>query len=265
MNAMAYTTPVWWGKTALAPEQSQGWHLGGLDLLATRTTREWCFQLNRRPLQNEEEQLWSALQGPLPDSAPSSRFFFNQTAEALLLLPRLADRSVVVKPVHPLFVASGQQVTLYVSTPIWLACYVENQEEPLLDVPVIRPADTWFGRSTIQGAMCYATKVLGRTDLQHFPPRPFRAITPVTLCNNDSSVLPIERINIPVPYLPLYAAENGRLWTPSLHVLKEPGAHAPRIRSEPSISPLAGTVTRLTPARLGGSENTLMRIFDNFF
>jgi len=265
MTAMAYTTPVWWGRSDFEPEQNRGWHMAGLDLWATRSAREWRFQTLRQSGQHEDQQNWSVLDSEMPVDGNVARYFFKQTTSALYLMPRLADRSVVVKPVHPIFIASGQEITLYVGTPVWVACYAEGRETPLLDIPVFRPTDTWFGRSTIQGQVCYATRVLGRTDLTQFPPRPFRAVTPITVCNNGSATLPVERINIPVPYLPVYAAENGRLWTPSLHVLKEPGIAPPRIRIEASINALAGSVELLTPARVSGSDHTLFRIFDNFF
>ena len=265
MTAMAYSTPVWWGRSDLELNQSRGWLMAGLNLVATRSQREWRFQTRRSPTQHEDQQEWSQQDTALPEDASASRHFFKQTTPALYLLPRLADRSVVAKPVNAIYIPGGEEVTLYVSTPVWVACYAEEREAPLLDIPVVRPSDTWFGRSTIQGEVAYATQVLGRTDLAQFPPRPFRAVTPITIRNNGSATLPLERINIPVPYLPVYAAENGRLWTPSLHVLKEPGSNPPRIRIEPTISALAGSVELLTPARISTSDHTLIRIFDNFF
>lgn len=262
---MAYTTPVWWGQTDFGLDQSLGWNLAGLELLVTRAAREWRFQTWRPAEQQEDQQSWSSLTDNLPEDAPVARYFFQETTPTLHLLPRLADRSVVVKPVNPIFIASGQEITLYVSTPVWVSCYAEGRDSPLIDLAIIRPTDTWFGRSTIHGEVCYATRVLGRTNLDHFPVRPFRAITPINVCNSGSSLLPIERINIPVPYLPVYAAESGRLWTPPLHVLKEPGLQPPRIRIETAISAVAGRVELLTPPRTGGGDHALFRIFDNFF
>lgn len=42
---------------------------------------------------------------------------------------------------------------------------VESQHEPLFEIPVIQPKDTWFGPNAQQGEICYATSVDGRTDL----------------------------------------------------------------------------------------------------
>lgn len=60
-------------------------------------------------------------------------------------MPRLADRSVVIKPVDPIYIPAGQRGTLYISTPLWIAGFVEGQREPIFDLPVILPKDTWFG------------------------------------------------------------------------------------------------------------------------
>jgi hypothetical protein len=265
MTDTAKDPTAWWGRFSFALNQSRTWHLAGLELAATRASREWRFQTHRLPDQHEDVHHWQMQNGSLPEETPVSRYFFTTTGDTLYMLPRLADRSVVIKPVNPLFIPAGQEATLFVSTPVWVACYAEQFETPLLDMPVVRPSDTWFGRNTVQGEVCYTTRVLGRTDLNQLPPRAFRVVTPVTVVNSGTTMLPVERINMPTPYLPVYAAENGRLWTPSLHVLKEPGASPPRIRIETTLSPLAGPVELLTPPRLAGSDHTLIRIFDNFF
>lgn len=266
MTSMVYQAPVWWGRFYFELQQSRSWHLAGLDLAVTRGSQEWQFQTRRSPEQHEDNHQWQMEAGnALPEGTPQTRYFFNQTGDAVYVLPRLADRSVVIKPVNPVFIPAGEQVTLYVSTPVWVGCYAEHFEAPLQDMPVVRPTDTWFGPNTVRGEVCYATRVFGRTDLSQLPPRPFRAVTPVTVRNHGHDTMPVERINMPMPFLAVYAAENGRLWTPPLHVLREPGGNPPRIRIEPTISPEAGTVELLTPARLGASEHALIRIFDNLF
>ncbi len=40
-------------------------------------------------------------------------------------MPRLADRSVVIKPIDPIYIPAGQRGTLYISTPLWIAGLVE--------------------------------------------------------------------------------------------------------------------------------------------
>ncbi|MBU0410489.1 hypothetical protein KN396_17280, partial [Acinetobacter baumannii] len=40
--------------------------------------------------------------------------------------------------------------------PLWIAGLVESQHEPLFEIPVIQPKDTWFGPNAQQGEICYA-------------------------------------------------------------------------------------------------------------
>lgn len=268
MSTLHYRQPVWWGCLDFQTGQGRTWDMAGLMLEISRHPQEWHFRLQRTSQQSEDNHEWSLRQGAeLAESGEAGlcRFVFRQTSSALRLLPRLADRSVVVRPVSPLFVPAGQETTFYVSTPIWLAAYVDEVTEPLLDVPVVIPRETWFGPGPTRGQVCYATQVMGRTDLSHLPPRPFRAVTPVHVKNNGNAAMPIERINIPTPFLPVYGAESGRLWTPTLTITRPVSTQQLHIHIESSISTLAGHVELLTTARLGADEHALIRVFDNFF
>lgn len=266
MSEMVYRQPVWWGKQSFEPGQGRHWHMAGMDLCIIRQVREWQFQIDRTPAQSEDNHEWHR-DDQLPEVPMGElrRYVLRQTTGDLTLLPRLADRSVVIRPVMPLFVPPGQEVTFYVSTPVWLACHVEGQETPLLDMPVVRPADTWFGPNTVRGEICYTTQVTGRLELSQLTPRPFRAVTPVRISNLGQDIMPVERINLPVPFLPVYGAESGRLWTPTLHVTAEERQRVPRIRIDSGISTEAGHVALLSPARRGSDEHALIRVFDNLF
>lgn len=266
MSEMVYRQPVWWGTHRFQPGQGRHWHMAGMNLTIIRQPREWQFQIHRTPAQSEDNHEWhqdndiSEVQ-----TGELRRYVFRQTTDELRLLPRLADRSVVIRPVMPLFVPPGQEITFYVSTPVWVVCHVQDQDNPLIDIPVVRPADTWFGPNTVRGEICYTTQVTGRLELSQLTPRPFRAVTPVQISNQGNDLMPVERINLPVPFLPVYGAESGRLWTPTLHVTAEERQRVPRIRIDSTISTEAGHVTLLSPARRGAEEHALIRVFDNLF
>ncbi|MFN3587017.1 MAG: hypothetical protein ACK4UT_05895 [Moraxellaceae bacterium] len=266
MSTLVYRQNVWWGRQVFGLGQGRHWHMAGLDLTVIRQAREWQCQVHRPATQNEDNHTWH-LDAELPAEPQGelSRYVFRATTEHLTLLPRLADRSVVIRPVMPLFVPAGQEVTFYVSTPVWLSASVDGQSAPLLDIPVVRPADTWFGPNTVRGELCYATEVTGRLELGQLTPRPFRAVTPVHIRNLGSTQMPVERINLPVPFLPVYAAESGRLWTPTLEVIAEIQQKAPRIRIGQGVTTEAGHVELLTPARRGAEEHALIRVFDTLF
>lgn len=266
---MDYRQPVWWGCQDFTTGQTRRWDLAGLLLDITRQAQEWQLRLERSRAQSEDNHAWLRRdggedEGPAP-GARLQRHVFRQTGSRLRLLPRLADRSVVVRPVSPVFVPAGQETTFYVSTPVWLALVADGVDQPLLDVPVVIPRETWFGPDPARGQLGYASRVNGVTDLAQLQPRPFRAVTPVHVRNAGPTPLPIERINIPAPHLPLYGAESGRLWTPALAITRHGHLVTPQVQIEPGISTRAGHVEQLSPARLGAGEHALIRVFDTFF
>jgi hypothetical protein len=267
MSAMEYRHPVWWGSFPSLHDQVKEWNMAGLELSIVRQPREWHVGVQRTAEQSEDNHEWLQRDHAALTQSHSefSRYVFRQTTEQFQLLPRLADRSVVVRPNSPVFVPAGQETTFYVSTPVWVAFYAEGVVTPLLDMAVVIPRDTWFGPSPVRGELCYATKVMARTDLSQLPARPFRAVTPVHVKNQGNDSMPIERINIPAPFLPVYAAESGRLWTPALNIVCNANNQPLQIRIDNGIGTEAGHVSLLTPARRGSDEHALIRVFDNFF
>lgn len=268
MAEMQYRQAVWWGRFDFELGSSRQWDMAGLELAIARQTQEWHLWSRRATAQSEENDDWQQRDANvLAENAEArfTRYVFRQTAPQLELLPRMADRSIVVRPISPLFVPANQETTFLVSTPLWVAGYAEGVVAPLFDLPVIVPRDTWFGPTPVRGELCYSTKITGRTTLAQVPPRPFRAVTPVHVRNHGNESLPIERINIPAPFLPVYAAESGRLWTPALTVTRD--AHSPslHVHIDKGIATEAGHVIQLTPARRGEDEHALIRVFDNFF
>ena len=132
------------------------------------------------------------------------------------------------------------------------------------DIPVILPKDTWFGPDHRTGEMCYATSVDGRTELNLLRPRAFRAVTPIDFHNVSSHQLRFDRMNVPVPALPLFYSEStGRLWTSQIKVVYEGNDRPARVRIENRTPPLAGEVIYVHPPRSPGGA--LFNMFDSFF
>lgn len=260
------TSQLWWGEYLFETGQTRHWQLAGLDLQIRRSAWEWQIESYRQPHQHEDEHNWQLRdeEALLPERTILQRYIFNQTQTKLHLVPRLADLSVVVKPINPLFIPANQSATLFVSTPLWVSVAIDTTSNVLLDIPVVRPTDTWFGSSPIRGELCYATKVMGRIDLEQLPVRAFRAVTPVHIVNHSADTMPIERINIPTPLLPLYRAADGRLWTPTLAVERLNNGRAPKVRIEPNIHSQAGVVQLVSGARQENQDN-LIKLFEHFF
>ncbi len=256
----------WWGDYHFNLGQARTWRFGTLLVRITRGLQEWQLEYYRPRVQDEDEQSWQVIDNAtdLGTSTVLERYFFQHTGEYFWLLPRLAHLPVVVRPHYPIYFAAGEHGTLYLSTPLWIAGYHDPGKPPLFDIPVVRPKDTWFGPDTRHGEVCFATPVVGRTELSHLLPRAFRAVTPVHVHNQSNGRLPLLRMNLPVPALPLfYQTDTFRLWTSPIDVVQDSVNHAPRIRIDSHAPGAAGSVDFLAPAREAG--NQLFRMFDTFF
>lgn len=256
----------WWGKRTYRIGQGQGWQLANLQLRITRASQEWQLEYHQPVMADEEQQACFPLPAEHPINKPVhlQRYLFDQTSPELTLLPRLADRSVVVRPMNPIIIPPGEKGTLYVSTPLWVAGYADDQRVPLFDLPMMRMSDSWFGSNTLQGSLCYATPVNGHTTLTPFTRRASRAVTPIVLHNHASQPMLLQRINLPAPALSLYRLHReDRWWTPMLEVIQESTRTPPRVRIESQADRNRPDVEMVQPAR--HPEGTLSRVFESLF
>lgn len=205
--------PFWWGKYTLDVGQCLQINIGSASHAVLRQAQEWQLHYNKVPDTNGNDEKWRVTisDGISGDYEVMERYVYHQTGASIGILPLPADRPVVTRPLSPLHLPSGEEITLYVSTPLWMQ--ISPGEVPVQEVPIYRPSDTWFGPSTLKGELCYASMTQGRPALADVPLRPHRAITPVLIRNQADSSLTLERLNLPVPYLSLFISENGQLWT----------------------------------------------------
>ncbi len=257
----------WWGEHIFELNQSQTWQFGSLLVRITRSMQEWRLEYHRPLVQYDYEQQWHRIEDAsfaFPQPIHVERYMFKSTQGRLQLMPRLANRPVVIKPTDPIFIPAGQRGTLYISTPLWLCGFVNGQKEPIFDLPVILPKDTWFGPNHRMGEICYATAVDGRTELDQLSRRAFRAVTPIEFQNTSNQQLRFDRMSVPVPALPLFYSESTqRLWTSQIKVMHDGLGKPPRIRLENRTPPLAGEVSYVHPPR--STASAFLNMFDSFF
>lgn len=227
-----------WGDYQLEQGAAARWVLGPLTLWAFRFPHEWrLMHIQSKdalavdaqahvPVDDEERR---ELEGAIIPHAEVGRYSFHHTDPTIHLSPRLADRPVVVRPETPFYVPAGESVRLYISTPLWIRMTVK-EDVLLREVPTFRPSDTWFGASTREGELCYASRSAARLELAALPQRKHRAVTPVLIDNRGSTALLIERIQVPVRYLSLYRHANGMLWTQTVTMVREADEGASQVR-----------------------------------
>ena len=259
--------PNWWGNYAIAEKELRYWRIGPSTLWIQRLVHEWRVYHSQRPDAIDSSLVVYALTslGDIEPFAVLNRFVFSRVGEKISLLPSLADRAVVVRPEDPLSIMSGEEATLYVSTPLWIRITAENSNKVLLEVPSYRPSDTWFGTSTLEGELCYASRTSGRLELADLPFRPHRATTPIRLQNRTKETLRLERIKVPVKYLALFQGEDTFLWTQTATLICEGGGDMAALQLGRRPPKEAGQVIKIGEARERAEKNLMVRVFSKLF
>lgn len=176
----------------------------------------------------------------------SRRFLLGSDAGPVQVRPLLADRAVVGRPLAPTELLPRERVTLLVSTALWVR--VSAGDHGLAELPCRLLSDTWFGRDTRHGELCYASHTSARLHQDNLPRNPFRAITPVTVINRGSNNLKLERINVPVPHLTLYC-DGEHFWTAALTVAREGDLAPTKVEIEERAPLLSSGAEEVAPPR----------------
>ena len=247
MDVYKVSDADWWGRFSVNIGCTHHWVLGGLDLSITRLKSEWEIKYSYFKSDNSDEvdSIWQRKPQMLLNAEAVNephhhvRVACRQTADTLALTPRMADRSLVIRPWDTLQILPGEEVTLFIGAPLWLRIELNERQDHAVDIPLRRISDTWFGPSPREGEMCYAGRTRASTDQSQLMNRPYRALLPVQIQNQDDSHLILERISLPVPYLNLYRDKGGTFWAQGLTLTREMDRNNVRIQIDKSAPKLA--------------------------
>lgn len=256
----------WWGRFAVGLGQTLRVTAGPMTLTVLRRPWEWRIWREQAADAFASGCAVELLDGEQvrPVGSDEVRLTFAETADPLWLAPALADRPLVAHTETPLSVLPGESVVAFVTTPLWYRFSVGEPPRFCGEAPTSLPRDTWFGPSTREGELCYASRTKLYVDKRRLQPSPARAITPVRLVNSGDDVLVVQRILVPVPQLSLLRASTGRLWTSEIRLLREKGGlsrasvHPPALPGE-QMDPVAGPRLANPPPRLLDSVNNFAR------
>jgi hypothetical protein len=255
----------WWGRFSLGVGERGLWHVGPMRLGLSRHRQELSVDYRENAEPRDARFFECPTTATLDGSAVvRNRYAFAETPEVVWVRPALADRAVVVYPENPFHVTAGESITLFCSTPLWIRVEAGSSRLALMETAIERPPDTWIGPSTREGELCYATKTAARLDRASVPRHPHRALTELRIRNAASDTLRLERVNLAVPYLSVYAARDGGLWTESIVLERTPSATIGRLQiGQP---PVPSEAERITPARLTSDPGgILVRAFSALF
>lgn len=210
-----------WGRELeLALGQAARLRVGPLTIVVQHLASEW-----RAAWVTAEDPLAMDVSAELPVEGVSldedddiHRFVMLDVGGRFTLLPRLADRAVVVRPARPFRLLPGARADIHVSTALWVALKLSPSGPTLFDIPVSRPSDTWFGPSTVLGELCYVSRTSARLELGQLPLRPGRAVTRIHVDNRSGAAVNLERVHLPAPELQPFVDEAGNVWTQPVEV-----------------------------------------------
>jgi len=259
---------TWWGLFKLEIEQNKEWHIGPLKLIIRRLINEWQIAHESNENFDSTDFSWEINDtDQQPESFKNnSRYILNDSSGQLIITPKLADRTIVTRPNIPFNLAAGEEITLYVSSPLWIELDAGSTiVKPLTSIAIQRLSDTWFGPSTLEGDFCYAATTHCRLNLEDLPEHSHRAITPVLIRNRSDSTLLLERLNLPIPFLPLYTSPTNQLWTPQITLTREKDGDMAELKIEEKPPTEIGAMEKVSDARNKENNNVLFRAFNTVF
>lgn len=220
------TSRRWWGSYQVEDGQSRFWRVGNVVICVDRVTNEWHIascpvgNIDGLPDQDQEqENLDSNFHIPF-DKLNFKTFTFHTQAE-IELTPVLPDLPLASKLERPLYIPGGEDILLYVSSPVWVRVQTGTSKIILVEIPTFVLSDTWFGPNTREGELCYAGYTHCSPHLKDVPSGPDRIISPMLIKNHAREPLKLENISVPLPYLSVYSDADNFLWTEQLYVYRE--------------------------------------------
>lgn len=257
----------WWGEVRVEQGQTVRWQVGPLVLWLQRLEGEWrIFRLRHDdPLLDSVDIARAVPETDIADEATIERFAFGGASPLLDIGVRLPDRPIVSRPEHPFHIPPGEEVLLFLGSPLWISVATAKPARRLFDMPVFRPSDTWFGPTTTEGELCYASRTLGLLRVEDAPRCPHRCITAVTIRNRADDELSLDRVKLPVGLLDVFVADDGRLWTNDVLLeRREEGEHA-RLSVSRKAPARAPSPRMLTEARGVDLGDAMIRVFSTLF
>lgn len=255
----------WWGPFQVPSGHRATLKLGPLVIHLHRGLDQWTVSSERGEEDNEPMLASRTLdQGGLTTDQ-FERYVLHSPGGELVFKPALADRPVVVRPRQPVFVLPEQQITLYISTPVWIRVEAGKPGQLLQQFPVIRLSDTWFGPSTREGELCYSARTHARHSLEELPLRQHRAVTPVRIHNRSHDQLPIDRLSLPVPLLSVFGGTGCSLWTEEVSLTHTAVDDLATLKIDPGPPRGAAGVRLLNGPRRHPERGGLVRAFSGLF
>ncbi len=193
---------LWWGSFLIEEEQSRFFKIGQLVTCVDRFNHQWHITTY-----HEGEQPFKT--------------FAAQTSNTISLKPVLPDRALLSLLDRPCYIPLGETLQVYISVPLWIQISAGHPSTVLDEFATETLADTWFGKSTRAGELCYNNPIHGSPRLEDLSQDSTHAIIPVSIENRTKGTNLLHELKISLDNLALYSDKKNRLWTEHLHLYQE--------------------------------------------
>src|SRR5690606_29283651 len=122
-----------------------------------------------------------------------------------------------VRPDSPVRIPKGNEVTFFVSVPLFLQLHIGPERNILIhEEPTVVMSKTWFGEPTA-GELCYALRTGASRDLEGIKKGQHRVVCPVVVRNRSDEELNFQKLCIRAMHVNIHRG-NNRLWTEEIEV-----------------------------------------------
>lgn len=210
---------VWWARHLLDQHPRLALRIGPLSLWVHAHTGEWRIAwFPGRTARDTTQSAERDFTGEPPAEAPWQRFSFGGPRQSLRIEPVLPDQPLVARPEVPFTILAGSEITVYVSSPLWVALHHGDDLLPMVEIPTMRLPNTWFGGPTTPGGQAYALRTRARLELSEDAFHPTRVLSSVLIRNRARSHLHLERLRLPMRELSLHYSQRQGFWTNSVTI-----------------------------------------------
>lgn len=254
-------TPTgWWGEHDVPDGTQSYWRLGALEFVIGRHGSEWALTSSLGDEVLDETRIHEPATTRSVDG--QTLRIVGGAESRITLTPRLLDRTVVSRPLSPVAILPNTTVGIFMTTPTEIVVSAGGQELSCLASANMRR--TWIGPNTRTGELGFSTRTTARLELSYLSVHPTRAVTHVRIQNQGPDALRLDRVNLPVRQLALFASTEGRLWTAEVRLQVKAG-RVEDVQVEPDPPELAGEAALLVPAREVLDRSVMRRVLGALF
>lgn len=259
----------WWGKFQVALDTLSYYRVGPLEIWVTRSSREWRIGTRTSGETDDPSRVVNRVapleETPSDDDIVWNRFGFRKTTDNVVLSPQLAPRPLVVRPETAFGLPPKEETTLFVSSPLWIQFELGEPATKVLETVVFRPSDTWFGPSTIEGEICFATRTKARMHPEKLDDLPHRALSAIHIRNYAGTTLNLDRFKLPLPNLSVYAGNDARLWTQVVRLDRRADGDLAELQLGKGPPPAAQPAKQVQGPRTKPEKGLLIKAFGGLF